>query len=357
MVNFKRSLLDISEYAGNRFDLAQAGGGNSSVKISKTEMLVKASGINLSEVSASTGYVSVDYSYIRQFLATFNDTGLDKKQREERAKLVMQSSKLEDTGQPSIETFLHALLNTFTLHTHPISINALACTINWKEDLLSIWPEAVCVPYHTPGIDLALTLATEINAYSLQYGCHPKVVFLQNHGLIITSDNAQEVIELTETVNHTVANAIGFDTAPYENITTLQALLKRYSKNSISIILNDDSTIKTLIEIEDSNTAAWPFCPDTFIYCGVKPVYLNDISDNQAINNYFEEFNEYPKVIILNGNIYFCANNLRKAKEAQELFKFHLMSIQFSSKNIQRLSLREISYLSNWDAEKFRQGV
>ena len=41
----------MSKYAGMREDLVQAGGGNSSYKISQTEMAIKASGYQLSDLT------------------------------------------------------------------------------------------------------------------------------------------------------------------------------------------------------------------------------------------------------------------------------------------------------------------
>lgn len=357
MVSLKESLQNISFYAGNRFDLVQAGGGNTSVKLTDNKMLVKASGINLSEVTIDSGYVPVNYQIIRNFLKNYDFTGLDKKQREQVANQSMLESKLAETGRPSIETFLHALLNTHTLHTHPVSVNAIACKKNWKEELLSIWPDAICVPYHTPGIDLAIALSEEMNAYTVIKGHFPKVVFLQNHGLIVSSDDPKEVIELTETVNDAVANSIGLKLERYKNVSILQTLLYKIKAMPLSVFCNDDSIINEYISKEQTGIKIWPFCPDTLIYCGIRPVFLKDLQDETSIQEYINEFSEYPKVIIFDDQIYFCAESLKKAKEAQELLKFHLMVVQSSQNETQRLKLSEIGYLSNWDAEKFRQGV
>ena len=86
-------------------------------------------------------------------------------------------------------------------------------------------------------------------------------------------------------------------------------------------------------------------------------MYLSSLYDANTIQKYLDKFQEYPKVIIINTQVYFCANSLKKAKDAQDLFKFHLSVRQYSNSNIQRLTLDEIAYLSNWDAEKYRQGL
>ena len=59
-----QGFIKISRYAGMRNDLAQAGGGNTSVKLDDKTMLVKSSGIQLAQVSETEGYTKVDYRRI-----------------------------------------------------------------------------------------------------------------------------------------------------------------------------------------------------------------------------------------------------------------------------------------------------
>ena len=49
MIEIKK-FIDISKYAGERFDLIQAGGGNSSIKLDNGQMIIKASGYLLSDI-------------------------------------------------------------------------------------------------------------------------------------------------------------------------------------------------------------------------------------------------------------------------------------------------------------------
>ena len=55
-----QDFIKISKYAGMRNDLAQAGGGNTSVKLDDHIMLVKSSGFQLADVSEQAGYSRVD---------------------------------------------------------------------------------------------------------------------------------------------------------------------------------------------------------------------------------------------------------------------------------------------------------
>lgn len=54
-----KGFVKISKYSGMREDLVQAGGGNSSFKISDDKMVVKASGFQLADVTEEDGYALV----------------------------------------------------------------------------------------------------------------------------------------------------------------------------------------------------------------------------------------------------------------------------------------------------------
>lgn len=182
-------------------------------------------------------------------------------------------------------------------------------------------------------------------------------MFLQNHGLIISSDDPAEVIELTEKVTLAFERHIHLDLMRYRQVTPLQNLLAAAGYPHISMVCNDDSIIKNTLNCEKQELEIWPFCPDTLIYCGVRPVFLNNKEDLKSINAYIDANQDHPNVLILDNDVYFCAQSLKKAKEAQDLFKFHLLVSSQNKEKTQRLHLNEIAYLSNWDAEKYRQGI
>ena len=60
--------MENSKFAGMRNDLAQAGGGNTSVKLDDQIMLVKSSGFQLADVEENSGYSKIDYRLIVDYL-------------------------------------------------------------------------------------------------------------------------------------------------------------------------------------------------------------------------------------------------------------------------------------------------
>jgi len=101
------------------------------------------------------------------------------------------------TGKrPSMEVGLHALLNKYTIHLHPVYLTAILCLGNVKEVLQEIYNdyEYTYVPYTAPGYSLFKALE--------RLKDKPSITFLQNHGLIISSDSKEEALTLVKDITY-----------------------------------------------------------------------------------------------------------------------------------------------------------
>ncbi len=143
-------LVEISRYVGQRFDLVQAGGGNSSVKING-DLLVKASGFLLSDMKIDSGYSIVDNKSIIKILEDQSLLGVDKNIRE---KLITErvNKATKSDSKASIEVFMHALFYKYTMHTHPLAVNAVLCSNNADNIVNDLFPNTLLIDYDTPGI-------------------------------------------------------------------------------------------------------------------------------------------------------------------------------------------------------------
>ncbi|MCA1010081.1 class II aldolase/adducin family protein [Halobacillus halophilus] len=353
-----QNFISMSLFAGERFDLIQAGGGNTSVKLSKSEMLVKASGHLLSEVSENHGYVRVDLVKVKDIMnnsLVVNES--DKRKREDlSSSLIMETiTNAMERDRPSIETFLHSFLYKFTLHTHPIVVNQLACLKNGMDQLSELFPNAIIVDYKTPGIDLAIELKKECRNFSRQNGSLPKIVFLQNHGLIISSDCVNEVRKITNDVITKLENFLGVNYKKYRLTNKLSSIMNSHGIRSQVSYLSEDSYLQSITKAKPNWIKSSPLCPDTLVFCGYKVVEIKD--DEVEMAEYMDWYGKYPKVVLMDGYLFFIASNIKKAKEAEEVFKAHLFTVEQIFDQQQSLELEELQYLDNWKAEKFRQTI
>lgn len=352
-----RALIKISNYAGQRFDLVQAGGGNSSVKDDDGTMLIKASGYPLSEVDEENGFSKV---YTRQIANIVkNKSVLKAKNKREREKISAQLVKESIIGhsRPSIETLLHALMSKYTLHTHPLAVNMIVIEKDWKDVLAKMFDDVVLVDYRTPGIELALELKKEMDNFESVKLMQPKIIFLQNHGLIISSDNIDEIKDLSEEVLKKIEEYLKIDLSRYKETTSVSDLFSCYEGAPFLSYLSEDSQINRIFQTKQELLFSLPFCPDKLAYCGIGAVKIVRTEDTNALKQYVKEYHELPKVVIFGTRIYIVTKNIKKAKEIEEVLKCHLLVLENASKEISFLDFDELAYLSNWEAEEYRQKI
>lgn len=148
------------------YELVQGAGGNISYKFDD-KIVISASGFSMSDISMLNGY---------------SVCNLD----------CMPINKLQK--RPSMEIKMHALLkDKIVLHTHPIYLNTIICSLNSNKIISDILDQYTWIPYTTPGEDLAVALQ--------DIECNSKIVILENHGLICCGNSFEEVFSASLEIN------------------------------------------------------------------------------------------------------------------------------------------------------------
>lgn len=350
-----KDFVEISKYAGERFDLVQAAGGNSSVKLDTGEMLIKASGFLLSDVNENAGYSRV---FTKQVAAIVKNQDIistgNKRERESLTGQLLKEATIDKQNRPSIETLLHSLLLKYTLHTHAVVVNMIVVRDNCKDILSAIFKDdsVAFVQYETPGIELAIALDNELQ----KFDAIPNIIILQNHGLIVTSDKKEEIETYTEYVLQKIEQYLTIDMAQYKLTNKVSRLYDSVTPSGDISFLSGDGFLNGLLETNPELFTDTPFCPDTFVYCSVKAVQIDSLSDKKSLEDYKEIHHELPKLVIYDGKLFFRASTLKKAREMEEVYKFHIMVLsQNQNQGLNFLPAQELAYLSNWEAEKYRQ--
>ena len=197
-------LVKISKYVGENLAYIQGGGGNSSVKISSSEMIVKSSGTNLKDLSVSSGYCKVNHKKINDFIYAYAD---NKKISFEK---VIEESKIDGYGRPSMETGFHSQLGNYVLHTHPVYINTFLCSTEGQTKLKDLIPEAHWIKYATPGEAVTFELKKIIEDKNLSPHKDDLIFLLENHGIIVSSNNHSAVTEVHDEINNRIKKAFSF---------------------------------------------------------------------------------------------------------------------------------------------------
>ncbi len=186
-------------------DYAILGEGNTSARIDDETFFVKASGAELCTLDES-GVVEVSLERALTLLDAENLSDVSVK-----AGLIAAKVDPGAARHPSVETVLHALAlteggATWVGHTHPTAVNAVLCSQAadaayagrlFPDEIVVCGPAPAFVPYTDPGVPLARCVREKIRAYVAEWGQPPKVIIMQNHGLIALGRTPQEVLNVT----------------------------------------------------------------------------------------------------------------------------------------------------------------
>ncbi|MBP3475764.1 MAG: class II aldolase/adducin family protein [Lachnospiraceae bacterium] len=352
-----QGFIKISKYAGMRNDLAQAGGGNTSVKLDDKVMLVKSSGYQLADVSEDAGYSRVDYHRIvSYFEENMTETTADVL-TEEKGKELLAEAQLEG-GRASIETFLHSITGKYTLHSHPMLVNILTARQGGMEALRELFPEAIYVPYRKPGAALAETYY-RIYRKHVETGKSSEIIFLENHGLVVSGNHADQVIAKTEEVLHSIAKYLNMNNKAYEGATRIWDMLTRIPELKDKIVYTSENKYLAWEYIGETlfKNGAWEhaFCPDCVVYAGKKILRLADDFSRGDITAFMEKYG-LPTLICYHRNVYIVAESVKKAQEIENVMSFSAQ-VQMANKGygMNYLDDTQMEELLNWDSEKYRR--
>lgn len=179
------------------------GEGNTAGAADEDHFWVKASGFTLDGIDES-GFVRVAHAPLFEALEDdLDDSAV--------AAVLLQATTEAEAPRPSVETFLHAIAlreagAEYVGHTHPVAVNRVLCS-NLAEAAVSgrLFPDEVVscgacslyLPYCDPGLTLAREFRRALACHLDAQGAPPKVVLIQNHGLIVLGKNPRDVLATT----------------------------------------------------------------------------------------------------------------------------------------------------------------
>ena len=206
MTNQLDMLVEMTRALGEpQNDYVVIGEGNTSMRLDAESFAVKASGQQMRNIDAD-GFVSVYLEPILGLLDHPPSTMSEQKAITEAARLNQNSAR-----SPSIEVSFHAMLLQecgvkYIGHTHPTAINQVLCTEHaaafarqrrFPDEVVLCGPQSLLVPYGDPGLPLALIMRQHLRQFLERNGEAPKLILLQNHGMIALGDTPGEILSIT----------------------------------------------------------------------------------------------------------------------------------------------------------------
>lgn len=187
--------LYVASLIGAESRLVLHGGGNSSVKTVRTNILgeripaiyVKASGYSMADIQPN-GYTGLDLAYLQK-LKALPELSDEDMVNEFRTHILDARA-----ATPSIETLVHAFIPArFVVHTHADAILALTNQVQGEQKVREALGDAVeILAYSPPGFKLAKAVAA-----ALEKNPGAKAMVLMKHGLVTWGETARESYETT----------------------------------------------------------------------------------------------------------------------------------------------------------------
>lgn len=200
------NLVNLSKKIGSYPEFVQGGGGNISVKINQNLMAIKASGYLLKDVKYDDGFSFVNNQNIADYLK--NKTSSETAESDFDSFIIANKIHLDGYPnlKPSIETGFHSILpQKYIIHTHSVYVNILCCSKEGENIVKKLFPDAFWVQYANPGKEITLEITISIDNIS------SNLYFMQNHGIIVCSENAEDAYNLHKFVNDKIISHFNID--------------------------------------------------------------------------------------------------------------------------------------------------
>lgn len=329
-------------------DYVKGGGGNTSVKNENT-LWVKPSGTTLGGLNEET-FVAMNRAKINELYEV--ESPAKAADREELVKNMMAEAVENDAGRPSVEAPLHNVFETtFVVHTHPALVNGLTCAAEGEAACTRLFPDALWVEYIDPGYTLCMEVRERIEKYKAAHGNEPALLVLQNHGIFIAANTAEEIRVLYKRV--------------------MDALVAEYSKAGIALS-TDISDAPASAETEEKIKEVFGSDAAFVASCGTFPVAPGPITPDHLVYSkafpftaaltgaeaqaYNAERGYTPKIVVHGDRVYGLGNSQKNAELALELAEDGALVMQLAEAfgGINYMTDAQREFIENWEVESYR---
>lgn len=333
-------------------DFVKGGGGNTSVK-NQEQVWVKPSGTTLAGMTPDS-FIGLSRERLKTLYTM--DIPADSSKRESRVQEIMREACLEaDAARPSVEAPLHDILEgRFVVHTHAVLVNGMTCSLQGEAVCRDLFPEALWVPYIDPGFILCMDVRRRIDQYSQMNGHSPRVLILENHGIFVSGDTLNEIVERYEAVLEPLRRQ-------YDD----KGLALELRENPVSDPLEDEvlSFIRETLGDQAASVlpggsfqlAEGPISPDHIVYSKSFP-YRGPLTD-EGLRAYQSKWGYSPRILDLRDQVVAVAPNEKQARLALDLARDGALLVQLADAfgGIQYLGKDAREFIEQWEVEAYRQ--
>lgn len=374
-------LIRISNQAGKDTALVQGGGGNTSAKTPDGKyMYIKASGTALKDMDEKNGWRRMDIARVLDIVADPALAKMETQQRESRVADLLNfcCDQGRQEARPSVEAHLHALLERFVIHLHPIAVGAYVNAKDGRTQLEKLFVDEkippLWVPYVDPGLMLAKKIQSLVEKYTKEYGRKPAILFLEKHGLFVTASTPSAAMRIVKRVIRlcskrlTVPDRKKNPKTDADQVKKIKLMLRkahfdatgRYSNVSffqgpvINAFMANRNTKKML--------AAGVLTPDELVYAHGPAMYVDKLDADRITSRLTQQIVSGQKAsvsFLVPGVGLFVVAGEKTASVIRDVVEssFFIRANAWKMGGISALSKRQRDFISSWEAETFRKAL
>ncbi len=374
-------LIKISNTTGKDPALVLGGGGNTSVKTADgAHMYIKASGTALKDMDATLGWRRLRIDSVLSILKDKAIAKLDAFKRETEVvnRLLLSCDDEVDTGaRPSVESHLHAMLDTHVIHLHPLVVAAYVSAKNGRkvlekqmaaEGLVPLW-----VPYTDPGYMLAKRFARLVAEYEAEHGKKPGILFLEKHGLFVTASSANAAIRRVRQVIRLCQEGLKdlpagrMKLASAESVAGAKLAIRNAMFQTTGEYLPvsyypDSEIVASFMGRKDAKQLLTTpaLNPDELVYANGSAMWLDTAKAKplaRKLQSLVERNQKLPAAFVVKGLGMFVAAEKRLAGLIAEITETSLKVRMYAARmgGVLALTAREQNFINTWESEAFRK--
>jgi rhamnose utilization protein RhaD (predicted bifunctional aldolase and dehydrogenase) len=375
-------LIKISRIVGKNSLLIQGGGGNTSVKTDDGKfMYIKASGTALKDMNTKTGWRRLKLESVLSIIKDKSIASLDVYRREIEVVSRLRSAcddRIKGHVRPSIESHLHAMLGKYVIHLHPAAVLAYTCAKGGKHRLQKLFKNEkyppLWVPYADPGFMLARRVMRLVEDYQKQFGAKPAILFLEKHGLLISTQNASAALKLVQKVIKGCNNKLIQFKAVKSMPVNQQAL--NYTKRCIQqAVLKVTGQKPSIYYLFDRDIAAFSaraeskrllsfgaLTPDELLYANGPAMWINKCDLGKIAGKLSRQIKKgaKPAAAFLVEDVGLFIVGTKKMIPAVSQIVRNSFFIRTNANRIGGISFlnkRQQEFIYNWEADAFRKRI
>jgi rhamnose utilization protein RhaD (predicted bifunctional aldolase and dehydrogenase) len=373
-------LIKISNVTGKDPAIVQGGGGNTSVKTADGKyMYIKASGTDLKDMNKQTGWRKLRLDSVLAIIKDKSIAKLDVQRRETEVVnrlLLACDDNIVGDSRPSLEAHLHAILGKCVIHLHPVAVLSYTCAKNGRAELEKLFKDAklppLWVPYAHPGFALAKQIAKLTADYQIRYGKKPVVLFLQKHGLLISTDSQDAALRLLRKVINRCAGKLRWPKTgktkllSQEIIADVKLCIRRafYEATGQYAIISYfyDDAIAAFWRQKDTQKLLLPpaLTPDELLYANGPAMWVEDCDSKKIsgrMTSQIRKGEKPPVAFLVKGAGLFVAGTEKIAAAVRDIVKnsFVIRTNASCLGGILTLNKAERDFINRWETDAFRK--